>query len=66
MYKQNSTLLFAAVLGIFLLSSVIFTGCNDEKKESTMETTVTDTTTMPMMDTTHMDTANTRPIMPGS
>ncbi len=66
MYKQKSTLLFAAVIGIFMFSSVIFTGCNDEKKESSTETIVTDTTTMPMMDTTHMDTANTRPIMPGS
>jgi hypothetical protein len=66
MYKQKSTLLFAAVVGICMLSTVIFTGCNDAKKESTTETTVTDTTTKPAMDTTHLDTANTRPIVPGT
>ncbi len=66
MFKQKSTLLFFTVLGICMFSALIFTGCNDEKKESTTETTVTDTVTIPPVDTTHLDTANTRPIIPSN
>ncbi len=76
MTKQKSNFLFSALVGICMLSIVVASGCNDEKKSST-ESTTTDTSTMsspvPTMDTMPMhgdtnvmDTATTRPIVPGT
>ncbi len=67
MHKQKSTILIAGILLACLLSTLVFTGCNDEKKETSTETTVSDTIVTPPpppIDTTHLDTANTRPIVP--
>ncbi len=76
MIKQKTSFFFSALMGIGIFFTVILGGCNDEKKSST-ETTTTDTSTMstpaPAMDTmimhgdtNTMDTATTRPIVPGT
>ncbi|MEO6405367.1 MAG: hypothetical protein ABIY51_14465 [Ferruginibacter sp.] len=74
MQKQKSTFLFAAALGLCMLSAIIFTGCNDNKESSTETTTVKDSMQMPTVDSTnmmapdtnHIDTASQRPIVPGN
>lgn len=76
MTNQKSSFFYSAVLCLCLLSIVVATGCSDEKKSST-ESTVTDSSGMSMpasgMDTMNMhgdsnvmDTATTRPIVPGT
>lgn len=76
MTKQKSTFFYSALIAVCMLSIVVATGCNDEKKSST-ESTTTDTSTMSVPattidtmtihgDTNTIDTATTRPIVPGT
>lgn len=76
MTKQKSIFFFSALMGLCMLLVVVTSGCNDEKKSST-ESTMTDSSTIstpaPGMDTmmmhgdtNEMDTASTRPIVPGT
>ena len=76
MTKQKSSFFFSALLGLGMLTIILATGCNDDKKSTTTETMSTDTMTVPDPnmdpmtpmhgDTMGMDTATTRPIVPGT